>query len=200
MLLSPLPSYAQARRTLVTFVMPQSVDPERLTITVDGFQYTNADGVAPGDNEGALIVGGTFLPPDNNGAGGLEVHGAIPNIDSGFDQVQEVVLRTNYTGGVLEAVSVVAPGFETFTPWAVLDVSVPNERIFRFLKQPGSATLNAGAFYGMFKAESDDPDFAATRFTVTGYRQIQGMVPEPGALALLAGAVTGGLLLRRRRK
>lgn len=199
-LLLPLSATAQ-RTSRITFVMPQSVDPVRLTVTQDGFEYTNSDGSVPGDNAGPQIRGLTFLPPENDGAGGLEVHGAIPGPIESFVPIQEVVLRTNYLGAVIEIESIVAPEFTQFDPWLAIDASVPNERIFRFIKQPGSATLNINQYFGLFRAVSDDPDFAAAPFTVTGYTSIQG-VPEPGSVALLLALTAGSAvpLLRRRRK
>jgi hypothetical protein len=199
-LLVPLSANAQNPRSKITFVMPQSVDPVKLTIISEGFAYTNSDGGSPGDNEGPLIVGNLFLPPGDEGAGGLEVHGAIPDPVEGFDEIKEVVLRTSYLGGEFEVLSETAPDFPSFTPWAVVNASTPDERIFRFLKQPGSGTLNAGVFFGMFQATTEDPLFAGARFTVTGYREIQGTVPEPGTVALLVSAATGAALLRLRRR
>ena len=201
-LLLPLSATAQARLSRITFVMPQSVDPVRVTITQNGFPYTKIDSGTPGDNSGAPITGLTFLPPHVSGSGGLEVHGAIPADIVGFIPVVEVVLRTRYLGGTIDIDSIVDPDFPSFAPWLAIDASGPNERIFRFIKQSGSAELNVESFFGLFSAVTDDPDFASAPFSVTGYTTIQGSpVPEPGAVALLLGAAVGGVsLLRRRRK
>jgi hypothetical protein len=199
-LLIPLSATAQTQRTAITFVMPQSVDPERLTITVDGFTYTNEDGASPGDNEGNSIVGNMFLPFDGGGLGGLEVHGAIPNPSDGTFEVKEVVLRTSYMGGIIDVFSETAPEFDGFTPWTFVDASTPNERIYRFLKGANSGTLDQGDFFALIKATTDDPNFPDAPFTVTGYTQIQGVVPEPGSVALLLSGVTGAMLLRLRRR
>ena len=195
---APGPLGAVAASVTISFAMPESRDPSRLTITQMGRQYTNTDGASPGDNLGAAITGGLLASAN----GGLELHGLVAS-SGGTTPVTEVDFYTTYTGTLaLTSTSVL-----NFTPWDYGFITpLPGyAQGFRFFKTNSSqADLNVNAYFGVLTATLSNPNnpnsqvFLDSSVGSTG--AVFGAVPEPGAVGLFGGLCMGGGLLWRRRR
>jgi hypothetical protein len=204
----PLSQEARAATDVVTtLVMPAGTDPSKLTFTQPGLLYTRTDGSIPGDQLGSAINGNLLLTAADNGAGGLELHGnVVAPIANTTVPVVEVDLFTTYAGNMVMNTAI-GGQFTSFTPWGVQALgTVPTgfTQGFRFFKQPGSADINKGGFYGFLSsALNSNPnpaDFRNADFGMQGFTKPQSPgTPEPGTLALLVGMGLSVCVFARKR-
>jgi len=197
---------ASAQRAKVTYVVPQDFDPpSEVTFRRDRETRT-------ADDQGTPLTGLTLLE------NGLELHGQIFDPDGQFFRdIVEIHMSFGPFDGAVEIQPESRFGFQL---WQVVEERIssdrgPNVRAFRFLKQPNSAPINDNfdpnpqgspdqSFALLLATIEDDPNgsFQNALFTFQAFTTFQGgIVPEPGARALLAGLLVGGLpLLRRIRR
>ena len=205
----PLSQEAWAATDVVTtLVMPAGTDPSKLTFTQPGFLYTNTDGSIPGDNIGSAITGNLLLTAADSGAGGLELHGNVfaPIVNTNVPVV-EVDIFTTYAG-TMGVNTAIGGQFTSFTPWGVQALgTVPTgfRQGFRFFKQPGSADINKGGYYGFLSSalngNPNPADFRNANFGFEGFTKTQSVgTPEPGMLALLVGMGLSVCVFARKRR
>ncbi len=188
------------------FGMPTAVDPAKLFLFTPGTIYSSTND--PGNPNNGPITGSTLLPVAFSGLGGLEIHGRFTAGESQVP-VLELDVSTNYTG-ILTLTSTSSPNIldpstsTPFIPWSSVDNGIQNgNHTFSFFPQPGSAPMNLFGYYGVLDvrpaAQQDVSAFARSSFSFAGFTEVQN-APEPGAVAMLAGAAVGLLVTVRRRK
>jgi hypothetical protein len=210
-------------RAVATLVMPSGIDPSRLTFVQPGTMYYNVDGIEPGDQGGAAITGNLLLTAAFGGAGGVELHGAIPDPGARhtaaelpgaisdlsterYLPVEEVDFFTTYAGPLVVNTAV-DNSFGAMTPWGVemlANVPAGFAQGFRFFKREDAAEMNVNGFYGVLSVtldDSSDPNgFRNASFSTQSFATVQASAtPEPGAVGLLAGMGISIFALKRRR-
>lgn len=195
-----VPASAQAMKATIKYIVPQDLDPPSfVTFRRDGETRTS-------DDQGTPLTGRVLI---ENGA---EIHGQVYTGRPNFKDIVEFHMLFSPFAGEVEILPESRFGFR---PWRVIEESDGPERLFRFIKRPGSAPINDGfdpspdigpdQSFGLITASvENDPGglFASASFTFQAFTTYQaGAVPEPGPLALGAGLLIGGLpLIRRLRR
>ncbi len=188
------------------FVMPQTLDPAKLSFTEIGKPYIR-------DDIGDPLIGKTFLPTvssDPDFKGGLEVHGRINDPIGPTGEllpIDKLIVKTSFLDPLTVRTSV-EPLFSAFDPWQIQSMGFENgpgiqdiTQFIVFVKGPNGAPLldafgaNNG-FVGLFSAENPDNDqnFNNARFSIQAFA-----TPEPGSVATLCSLFAAGALFAVRR-
>ena len=198
----PLMAHAQSdlpNPIQMSFAIPTVVDPAQLFLFAPGQSYTHTND--QNGNTTGLITGATLIS-------GLEIHGAFPGaapipvgeIDFSIPYLGALTLTPTNDPRILDPHT-----GNPYLPWLAIDDGIQNGlHSFTLRPQAGSAQLDQNDFYGVLSANTTGvdtgsiSDFTAAGFSSTGFTSD---TPEPGAGALLLGAVfSGGLVAVRRRK